>query len=211
MFLLLHNKSLLQCVYTSVFVFVCFALILCFSFFSMTNQVKPTSLSWLNEESLSHLKILEAHLHPTWQHIPFFGNDFEMIEENCCHQNPLPAPPWHSPVWWHVRPKYENILAKEMRLAHQSIVEPLMKKKHFGAMIWKIFLGMFQFSQIFQISTKAERTFEWKVIWCVHHTPLDHTCISSWKLWYTKTPILKLFHVDPVISTLFSKFSGYEK
>ena len=140
MFLLLHNKSLLQCVYTSVFVFVCFALILCFSFFSMTNQVKPTSLSWLNEESLSHLKILEAHLHPTWQHIPFFGNDFEMIEENCCHQNPLPAPPWHSPVWWHVRPKYENILAKEMRLAHQSIVEPLMKKKHFGAMIWKVFL-----------------------------------------------------------------------
>ena len=62
-----------------------------------------------------------------------------MIKENSCHQNPLPAPPWHSPVWWHVRPKYENILAKEMRWAHQSIVEPLMK--HFRAMIWKVFLG----------------------------------------------------------------------
>ena len=62
-----------------------------------------------------------------------------MITENSCHQNPLPPPPWHSPVWWHVRPKYENILAKEMRSAHQSIVEPLMK--HFRAMIWKVFLG----------------------------------------------------------------------
>ena len=46
-----------------------------------------------------------------------------------------------------------------------------MRKKHFGAMIWKIFLGMFQFSQIFQISTKAERTFEWKVIFTLLWVP----------------------------------------
>ena len=102
---------------------------------------------------------------------PSSGMILKWLKKTLCHQNPLPAPPWHSPVWWHVRPKYENILAKEMRLVHQSIVEPLMKKKHFGAMIWKIFLGMFQFSQIFQISTKAERTFEWKVIFTLLWVP----------------------------------------
>ena len=37
------------------------------------------------------------------------------------------------------------------------------------------------------------------------HTSLDPTCISSWKLWYTKTPILKFFHEYPDISSLFSK------
>ena len=41
------------------------------------------------------------------------------------------------------------------------------------------------------------------------HTSLDPTCISSWKLWYTKTPILKLFHEDPDISSLFSKVAFF--
>ena len=141
--------------------------------------------------------MIKSHFHPS--NTPPSLKIVKMITESPCNQNLLPPPPWHSPVWWHVRPKYENILAKEMRLEHQSIVEPLMK--HFRAMIWKVFLGDASILPNIPNIHQSREDFWMK---SDVHTSQGPTCISSWKLWYTKTPILKFFHEYSDISSLFS-------